>query len=72
MDTSGVSYRGDMCRELSCTLQQEAHRFLDAGMPEWSHRFARDAELLRMRADREDELEAANSTSAATEAEAQA
>jgi hypothetical protein len=54
-----VSYRGELCRDLSCYLQQEAVRFHEAGMPEWSHRFERDAELLRMRADREDDMEQA-------------
>ena len=49
--------RAEMCRDLSCFLAQEAERFRDAGLREWSHRFTRDAELLRMRADREDAME---------------
>lgn len=55
----GDKSRAEMCRDLSCFLAQEAERFRDAGLREWAYRLDRDAELLRMRADREDVLDRA-------------
>jgi hypothetical protein len=54
-----MSYRGEICHNAACVLEQFAEEFRDAGMREWVHRFRREAEILAIRAAHEDAYEAA-------------